>query len=112
MYDNYPPGAANDPNAPYNQVDPEEMEIEVTVSITLSKTVKIAVTDYEYFEGERDEDGCSIPPSYDYSNCNLKEAVEQQVYLPHEAFKHLAVGHRATEDLKGWEVDDFEVILE
>lgn len=23
MYNNYPPGAANDPNAPYNQHDPE-----------------------------------------------------------------------------------------
>jgi hypothetical protein len=23
MYDNYPPGAANDPRAPYNQHDPE-----------------------------------------------------------------------------------------
>ena len=112
MLNNCPPGAANDSRAPYNEPLVEEREVEVTISLTLSKTVKVVVTDYEYFEGERDEDGCSIPPSYDYSNCDLKEAVKQQVYLPHEAFKHLAVGHRATEDLRGWEVDDFEVILE
>ena len=29
MKDNYPPGAANDPNAPYNQDDPEEVEVVV-----------------------------------------------------------------------------------
>jgi DnaJ-class molecular chaperone len=26
MFDNYPPGAANDPNAPWNQKDPEFIE--------------------------------------------------------------------------------------
>ena len=44
--DNYPLGAANDPNAPFNKVDPEPIEVEVTVSITLSKTVKIYVDDF------------------------------------------------------------------
>lgn len=32
---NYPPGAENDPNAPYNQQDPPE--VEVTVTETLEK---------------------------------------------------------------------------
>ena len=39
--DNYPIGAANDPNAPYNQ--PLAEPYEVTVSITLSKTFTIDV---------------------------------------------------------------------
>ena len=43
----YPPGAEHDPNAPWNQVDNPEREIEVTVSVTLSKTVKVRVSDYK-----------------------------------------------------------------
>lgn len=110
MYDNYPPGAANDPRAPYNEPPTEEREVEVTVSITLSKTVKVKVTDYEYFEGEVDEDGYN-PPSYDYSNCNLEAAVKEQIFLPHEAHQYVSDTIKQ-KDLEGWIVDDFEVILE
>ena len=35
----YPPGAEHDPNAPWNQEELPEREIEVTVSVTLSKSV-------------------------------------------------------------------------
>lgn len=86
--DNYPLGAANDPNAPFNRVDPEPIEVEVTVSITLSKTVKIYVDDYT-------QDGSDI----DFSECNLSKAVEEQITLPNEK-------------VEGWNVDDFEVNLE
>lgn len=111
MLDNYPPGAANDPNAPYNQSNPEAKEIEVTVSITLSKTVKISVTDYieeaPEFDGE-----FYCAGDIDFSECDLESAVKEQVYLPQEAYKYLPIGHKATKDLMDWEVDDFEVILE
>lgn len=43
----YPLGA-DTKDAPWNQVDNPEREIEVTVSVTLSKTVKIKVSDYTY----------------------------------------------------------------
>ena len=43
--DNYPLGAANDPNAPYNQ--PLAEPYEVTISITLSKTFTIDVVKHE-----------------------------------------------------------------
>lgn len=39
--DNYPPGAANDPRAPYNEDELEE--IDVTISITCSKSTTIHV---------------------------------------------------------------------
>jgi len=42
---NYPPGAANDPDAPYNQ--PLAEPYEVTVSMTLSKTFTIDVLKHE-----------------------------------------------------------------
>ena len=97
--DNYPMGAANDPNAPYNQVDPEPIEIEVTVSITLSKTVKIYVDDYIQEAPEVDEDGNYYSGGIDFSECNLSRAVEEQITLPNEK-------------VEGWNVDDFEVVLE
>lgn len=99
MIDNYPPGAANDPLAPYNQVDPEPIEIEVTVSITLSKTVKIYVDDYIQEAPEVDEDGHYYKGDIDFSECNLSKAVKEQITLPNEK-------------VEGWNVDDFEVNLE
>lgn len=121
----YPPGAEFDPNAPYNQVDLPEREIEVTVSVTLSKTMKVMVDDYRV-EEDADEDGRYL--SYDYSDCDLNGAVENQVTLPQDLAvfvermfnqdlnlksagmpKHL---RNAIEDCKGWTVDDMEVISE
>lgn len=97
--DNYPLGAANDPNAPFNKVDPEPIEIEVTISITLSKTVKIYVDDYIQEAPEVDEDGHCYQGGIDFSECNLSKAVEEQITLPNEK-------------VEGWNVDDFEVNLE
>jgi hypothetical protein len=91
---NYPIGA-DTPDAPWNQVDPEPKKIEVTVSITLSKTVEVEVTDYTAKE-EFDEDGYH-GISYDYSECNLEQAVRDQITLPND---------------NGWVEDDFEVIWE
>lgn len=42
---NYPPGAANDPDAPYNQ--PLAEPYEVTVSMTLSKTFTVDILKHE-----------------------------------------------------------------
>lgn len=81
----YPLGADNK-DAPWNEKILPEKEIEVTVSITLSKIVTIKVDDYI-----EDED------SYDYSDCDLRSSVESQIKLPME---------------EGWHIDDFEVIKE
>lgn len=94
----YPPGAEHDPNAPWNQIDNPERKIEVTVSVTLSKTVKIKVSDYEITDSGKDEDG-EYFEDIDYSNCDLKKAVKEQIILPQDT-------------CKGWNVDDFEVIEE
>lgn len=109
--DNYPPGAANDPNAPYNQCENPEVEIDVTVSITLSKTVKVLVTDYD-IEEDIDEDGAYR--TLDFSNTNLRAAVEEQVILPQDASLYVDVGSnlKAADDLSGWHVDEMECIKE
>jgi hypothetical protein len=111
----YSPGAEHNPNAPWNQVDNPEREIEVTVSITLSKTVKIKVSDYEITDSGKDEDG-EYFENIDYSNCDLKGAVEEQIVLPQKAWNYIAPktkkGVKAISGLKDWNVDDFEVIEE
>ena len=94
----YPMGA-DTPNAPWNQVDPESKKIEVTVSITLSKTVEVEVTDYTAEEDIDEENNHST--IYDFSECNLEQAVRDQVTLPN------SVG-----EFSDWVEDDFEVNLE
>lgn len=107
----YPPGAEHDPNAPWNQVDNPEREIEVTVSVTLSKTVKIKVSDYEITDSGKDEDGEHFE-DIDYSNCDLKGAVEGQIVLPQKACMFIKGNPKVHEDLSNWCVDDLEVNLE
>lgn len=54
----YPPGAEFDPNAPWNQSEPEEREFDCLCSQTLSKTVEILSSDYtEEVEEEYDDEG-------------------------------------------------------
>lgn len=100
-------------NAPWNQVDNPEREVEVLVSITLSKTFKVKVSDYTITDSGKDEDG-NYFEDIDYSECDLKSAVESQIVLPHEAYKYIiSSGNKSVkEELKGWDVDDFEVIEE
>lgn len=105
---NYPMGA-DTKDAPWNQVDNPEREIEVTVSVTLSKTVKIKVSDYEITDSGKDEDG-EYFEDIDYSKCDLKRAVEEQITLPQDAYKY--VKGEFNNDLEGWDIDDFEVIEE
>ena len=47
MYDNYnyPPGA-DTPDAPWNEVEVPDMEFDVTISMSLSKTVKCSTNKY------------------------------------------------------------------
>ena len=113
---NYPCGT-DGPNAPWNQVDNPEREIEVTVSVTLSKTVKIKVSDYEITDSGKDEDG-EYFEDIDYSDCNLMRAVKEQIYLPQDAgqlIESLAIetvkAKDMVKDLSNWNVDDMEVVI-
>lgn len=108
---NYPPMSQSEwDKAPWNQEDLPEEEIEVTVSITLSKNVKIKVDDYIKYE-----DG-----DIDYSTCNFKDAVENQIYLPNESgslIRGIRDGQKNAnqikdmiQDLSNWCVDEMEVV--
>lgn len=110
----YPAGAEFDPDAPWNQVDPPEEEIEVTVSVTLSKTMRIHVSDY-IVDDEGIEDGVHYR-NLDFSNCDLKGEAKNQHWLPQEVLERVADGKGLSdilkEDCQGWNVDDFEVVQE
>lgn len=121
----YPPGVEFDSNAPWNQEDLPEKEIEVTVRILLYKTIKINVDDYKVIE-DVDEDEKYL--SYDFSNCDLHKAVEDQVVLPQNLAVYTermfnqdlnlkAAGmpmylKNAIKDCKDWCIDDYEVVPE
>ena len=83
----YPAGAEFDPRAPWNEVESPPKEVEVTISAIVSKTMKVPVRDYTI-----DEEG-----NIDFSECDLKKAVEENIRLP---------------NTKGWDLDNFEVVLE
>ncbi len=108
----YPLGAANDSNAPYNEVENPEVELSVLVSVTLSKVVKVKVKDYDIVDEGQDEDGnyfCDM----DFTDTNLLAAVEEQVVLPQDASLYVDVGSdlKAANDLSGWNVDEIECVL-
>ena len=83
----YPAGAEFDPRAPWNEVELPPKDVEVTISAIVSKTIKVPVRDYII-----DEEG-----NIDFSECDLKKAVEENIRLP---------------NTKGWDLDNFEVIPE
>ena len=119
----YPMGAEFDKNAPYNQVESEPLEIEVTVSVTLSKTMKIKVNDY-LEEIEDDEEGKHR--NIDFSVCDLQSAVNSQIYLPQDSglifdnyiskYSNLknessySEAKKIVDDLSDWNVDEMEVV--
>ena len=83
----YPAGAEFDPRAPWNEVELPPKDVEVTISAIVSKTIKVPVRDYTI-----DEEG-----DIDFSECDLKKAVEENVRLP---------------NINGWDLDNFEVVME
>ena len=118
---NYPVGSDTS-DAPWNQSENPEKEIEVTVCISISKTVKIKVSDYEITDCGKDEDGYYFE-DVDYSDCDLKGAVKEQITLPHEVGQLLVdmednpikMSHKLKnikEDLCGWNVDELEVVID
>ena len=93
--DYYPTGTYNNTDAPWNEVAKKPQKVEVTVSITLSKTVEIEVDDYTI--EEINEDGV-YNTIYNFDNCNLEQAVRNQIDLPSRVFDD-------------WSEDDFVVNL-
>ena len=72
MNDNYPPGAANDPRAPYNERP--GMETEVTVRTTLIKETVVETSEgHMVCESEIEPDGSRSTVSFYETDEDLKE---------------------------------------
>ena len=132
---NYPVGA-NIPEAPWNKVDQEPVNIDVVISQSLSRSTTIRVTDYianKYKDEEYDEEGYINRTGgidYDFSNSDLKEAYEMQEYTIPELLEYLKsyliidIAECSEESSRkkmlqsilkcceGWKVDETEVIEE
>lgn len=71
-WDNYPPGAANDPRAPYNEVELPEVEFDCNVTQTL--TIRTSVSTNNYIPEDDYDDVCGCrTTSYDTSDVNWDE---------------------------------------
>ena len=96
MYNNYDyPCGADGPDAPWNQSDLEPVEVDVTISQSLSRPTTIEVTDYITNEWEDiviDEGGKFHKIEgieYDFSDSDLKGAYERQEYTIPELLDYL-----------------------
>lgn len=121
----YPPGAEFDPSAPYNQQDPEPMEVDVTVSYTLSKDTTIESDQY-VMEEDYDEDtgkkyhypnfeGADLRQDYKDSCITLPELLNELIDLAQEQIdrgvseKNEQYYKDIIEAASGWIVDEMEV---
>ena len=130
---NYPPGAANDPRAPWNEPgDNDPIEVDVDYSVMMMRTATIKTTDYEidkWEDCERDDDGYFVGvcgESYNYDNTDWKEEYSNQCMSPIEligVLEEICEKLLNGEELKinkerlqylldecmGWDCDDEEV---
>lgn len=120
--------------APWNQEDSDCVDVNVCVSVSLSKSTTVSVTDYTAIQWEdydHDIDGSTYHyggVGYDFSDCNFTEAFSQQDYSPIDLLEILKIyveadinGSFHTEGgnakailsaCQGWTTDEMEVIEE
>ena len=97
--DYYPAGAYLDPDAPYNQHDPDPVEFDVTCVQTLSKTVPVETCNYtEEVDEEYDEEGQKYrSASYDTSDVDWGEEYTNNDY--HTPLQLINLFKRYLEDM-------------
>lgn len=81
------------------------INIDVCVSVTMSKTVTISTDNYNSVNGKPD-----------FSETDLLKEVQSQVFLPNDAqyIVRSLLGETSDEykDLSGWNIDEIEAIKE
>ena len=77
----YPLGAANDPRAPYNEVENPEVEVELFVWKGIGKRIKVKTKDYRIIDQGVDEDG-SYYCERDFSDTDFWSLIEEQCPPP------------------------------
>ena len=125
MKDNYPPGAANDPSAPYNERPTEEVEVTVR-TVLIKETVVETSEGHMVCETEIEPDGTRSTVSFFEADADLKEAFldahRPAIQIIRDCEKIctqlIKVGNRyfadiylpaLADDCQDWEEDEFEV---
>ena len=125
MKDNYPPGAANDPSAPYNERPTEETEVTVR-TVLIKETVVETSEGHMVCETEIEPDGTRSTVSFFEPDVDLKEAFldahRPAIQIIRDCEKIctqlIKVGNRyfadiylptLADDCQDWEEDEFEV---
>jgi len=107
----YPAGAEFDPSAPWNEEEPKYRSVAVDVTLTLHKKVMIDINENNLREEYSKRHGRTLR----YQGVDLDQEVHAQVVLPHEAHFYVQgntdKGKQAIEDLRGWDVDEFNTEL-
>ena len=125
MNSNYPPGAANDPRAPYNERPLEEVDVTVK-TILIKETVVETSEGHMVCETEIEPDGTRSHVSFFEPDVDLKEAFldahRPAIQIIRDCEKIctqlIKVGNRyfadiylptLADDCQDWEEDEFEV---
>lgn len=128
MYESgyYPPGAWNDPRAPWNQSDPEPVSQDIGYSCIMRRTANVETTAYTPGSEEKEWDGdgyIAVRDGDDFSDTDWLGEYKEQYLTPlqliellRDTAKMLADGKippqpvkywkRIIADCDGWEIED------
>ena len=125
MSDNYPPGAAHDPRAPYNEPIPTETEVQVTTTMVKEYCLK-NVHRHVCTEYEIDPDtGKRVPYHFteadDLEECfndqenklhitleRCRKVCQQLLKDGHWFYAHIHI-HNLMEECDDWEMEEFNI---
>lgn len=127
MYESgyYPAGAEHDPNAPWNQSDPEPVSQYIEYSCTMRRTATVETTNYVPGTWEKDEDSFGYRDGDDFSDTDWLSDFKDTYRTPKELIdllketaKELADGKMPNmpksfwrdvmADCENWSIDDEE----
>ena len=124
MIGDYPPGAANDPNAPYNQKEQEPVDIDVCVSCTLSKSTTIEgnpeVDDLKDIYEQQEYTIPELLDEFDWilrkeiaeTKATIKSLDDNMSNAKNALESNISHYNNLLESIKGWTADELEVIKE
>ena len=124
MIGDYPLGAEHDPNAPYNQKEQEPVDIDVCVSCTLSKSTTIEGNpEVDDLKDIYEQQEYTIPELLDEFDWILRKEIAETKATIKLLDDNMSNAKKALESsiiqynnmlksIKGWTVDELEVIKE
>jgi len=77
----YPLGAKYDPNAPYNETENAEVEVDVYVWMTIGKKITVKTSDYRIINEGVDEDGL-YQCERDFSDTDFWSLIHDKISIP------------------------------